>query len=164
MGTDVTDNDTEAMKLAFFAIFGVFAQENAAPVDERAKLSKFKCKGQALPSLSCDGECKKGFPKYETHFGAPCVYERIKNKIRKIRKKFRYFKNLLTDKKNPENPENFKCRVVCGPGYQPMQRRMKCHSKNGWKRYPGPYIKCRVKNQRVIGTSNGFLDALSDPQ
>merc|ERR1719331_2911388 len=127
------------MKLAFFAIFGVFAQENATSVDERAKLSKFKCKGQALPSLSCDGECKKGFPKYETRSGAPCVY-------------------------NPENPENFKCRVVCGPGYQPMQRRMKCHSKNGWKRYPGPYIKCRVKNQRVIGTSNGFLDALSDPQ
>ena len=84
------------MKLAFFARLAissivVLAQENAtgttvATVDERAKLSKFKCNGQLLPSLSCDGECEKGFPKYETRSGAPCVYERIKTKRRYSKK------------------------------------------------------------------------------
>ena len=54
---------------------------------------------------------------------------------------------FLSDKKNPENPENFKCRVVCGPGYQPMQRRMKCHAKHGWKRYPGP-CKNFIENRK----------------
>jgi len=70
------------MKLAFLVTIGVFAQENTtSSVDERAKLSKFKCNGELLPALSCDGECKKGFPKYETRSVTPCVYERIKKRI-----------------------------------------------------------------------------------
>ncbi|CAG5088003.1 Oidioi.mRNA.OKI2018_I69.PAR.g11699.t1.cds [Oikopleura dioica] len=66
------------------------------------------CGGVKLPGISCKG-CKKkdGFPRYDK----PCH--------------------------EPEagNHGKFKCKVLCGPGFTPTIRRMKCIG-NIWKKYP----------------------------
>ncbi|CBY11178.1 unnamed protein product [Oikopleura dioica] len=66
------------------------------------------CGGVKLPGISCKG-CKKnqGFPKYDKPCHEPEIGQHGK----------------------------FKCKVLCGPGFTPTIRRMKCIG-NIWKKYP----------------------------